>query len=59
MFFNLAQTSGLEDSFYEREDIPVLPNSEKDESAERLINNTDASIIHWPSNEAFTIRSMM
>ncbi|MCB9326415.1 MAG: DUF1738 domain-containing protein [Lewinellaceae bacterium] len=51
--FNLAQTSGLEDSFYEREDIPVLPNSEKDESAERLINNTDASIIHWPSNEAF------
>lgn len=51
--FNIAQTSGLEDAFYEMEEIPILSSIEKDERAEDLINNTDASIIHWPSNEAF------
>ncbi|KAA3640910.1 MAG: DUF1738 domain-containing protein [Bacteroidetes bacterium] len=51
--FNLAQTSGLDKTFYELTELPTITNIEKDEKAEQLILNTGANIVHWPSNEAF------
>ena len=51
--FNVAQTSGLPDSYYEVEPLPTVLGTQKDKRAERLINLTDAKIIHKPSNEAY------
>ncbi|KAA3621020.1 MAG: DUF1738 domain-containing protein [Bacteroidetes bacterium] len=51
--FNIAQTKGLDDSYYQLNETPVLTPIEKDDKAENLIYSTNAEIIHWPSNEAF------
>lgn len=50
--FNLAQTSGLPESFYSLNEQPFLSEIEKDETAENLIINTKARIIHMVANEA-------
>jgi antirestriction protein ArdC len=50
--FNVAQTSGLADSFYEIKEMPTVCGAERDIRAEHLINSTDAIINHKPSNEA-------
>jgi antirestriction protein ArdC len=50
--FNLAQTSGLAESFYTLNDQPILTEVQKDDTAEKLISNTKARIIHMVANEA-------
>ena len=50
--FNIAQTSGLSHSLYALNELPLLKEYEKDESAENLIHSTKAKIIHMTSNEA-------
>jgi len=50
--FNLAQTSGLPDVYYDLNESPLLSEVEKDETTENLINNTKARIIYMECNEA-------
>lgn len=50
--FNLAQTSGLAESFYAMNEQPILTEVEKDDTAEKLIDGTNARIIHMVANEA-------
>lgn len=50
--FNIAQTSGLSDTFYALNERPVLSLVEKDDTAENLITSTKARIIHMIANEA-------
>ncbi|HZV69848.1 MAG TPA: zincin-like metallopeptidase domain-containing protein [Saprospiraceae bacterium] len=50
--FNLTQTSGLPDIYYDLNERPLLPEVEKDETAENLITNTKARIIYMEGNEA-------
>jgi antirestriction protein ArdC len=50
--FNLAQTSGLPGSYYALNESPIFSEVEKDDTAENLITNTKARIIHMVSNEA-------
>lgn len=50
--FNLAQTSGLNNSFYALNEFTLLTELEKDDAAERLITSTKARIIHMIANEA-------
>jgi antirestriction protein ArdC len=50
--FNLAQTSGLADSYYALNENPLLAEVGKDDVAEKLITNTKARIIHMVANEA-------
>jgi|WetSurMetagenome_2_1015567.scaffolds.fasta_scaffold112787_2 antirestriction protein ArdC len=50
--FNLAQTSGLPETYYALNESSILSEVEKDESAENLITNTKARIIHMVANEA-------
>jgi len=50
--FNLAQTSGLSESYYALNEQPLLAEVEKDDTAENLITNTKARIIHMVANEA-------
>jgi antirestriction protein ArdC len=50
--FNLAQTSGLPDAYYALNERPNLSEVEKDGTAENLIINTKARIIHMVTNEA-------
>jgi antirestriction protein ArdC len=50
--FNLAQTSGLSDAYYVLNESPILSEVEKDDTAENLITNTKARIIHMVANEA-------
>lgn len=50
--FNLAQTSGLSDSYYALNEQPLLTEVEKDDTAENLITNSKARIIHMVANEA-------
>jgi len=50
--FNLAQTSGLANSYYALNEKPLLVEVDKDDIAEKLITNTKARIIHMIANEA-------
>lgn len=50
--FNIAQTSGLAESFYGLNDQLNLTETAKDVAAEELILSTKARIIHMVSNEA-------
>ncbi|HEY5825400.1 MAG TPA: zincin-like metallopeptidase domain-containing protein [Cyclobacteriaceae bacterium] len=50
--FNLAQTSGLDLSYYALNEQPMLTEVEKDDTAEKLITNTKARIIHVVAKEA-------
>ncbi|MFI5405265.1 MAG: ArdC family protein [Nitrososphaerales archaeon] len=50
--FNLAQTSGLSEAYYTLNEQPFLTEVEKDDTAEKLITNTRARIIHMDANEA-------
>lgn len=50
--FNLAQTSGLPDSYYALNDQKLLTEVAKDDAAEKLIEGSKARIIHMASNEA-------
>jgi antirestriction protein ArdC len=50
--FNLAQTSGLSDTYYALNESPALSEVEKDDTAEHLITETKARIIHMVANEA-------
>lgn len=50
--FNLAQTSGLSETYYALNEQPLLMEVEKDDTAEKLITNTRARIIHMVANEA-------
>lgn len=50
--FNLAQTSGLAESFYLLNDQPKFTEVGMDDSAEKLVGSTKARIIHMVANEA-------
>lgn len=50
--FNLAQTSGLPDTYYVLNERPLLTEVEKDETAENLVDSTKARIIYMEGNEA-------
>jgi len=51
--FNIFQSIGLSDSFYEVKALEELNEFEKDEQAEQLINSTNATIYYKTSNRAF------
>ncbi|MBI1227773.1 MAG: DUF1738 domain-containing protein [Bacteroidetes bacterium] len=55
--FNVAQTEGLDDKFYEAQPQEPLQDFEKDDRAEGLIHSTGADIEITQSNRAYYDRS--
>lgn len=53
--FNIFQTKGLGDVYYYVEPQPQLPEFEKDQRAELLINSTNAEIQYQQGNKAFYV----
>lgn len=51
--FNVAQTEGLDSSFYETAPVEPLQDFEKDDRAEELIHSTGAEIEITESNQAY------
>jgi antirestriction protein ArdC len=50
--FNVAQTQGLGEAFYQCENASTLTEPEREERAEKLIRQTGANIIHTAVNRA-------
>lgn len=55
--FNVAQTKGLGDAFYQCENAHTLTEPERVEKAENLIRQTGANIFHTQINRAYYMHS--